>query len=226
MKESSFTFFQGLSWKWKSEMTCSEYLIAAEQRIEKEDLLLHRFFTEDSVQKVMAEIKRALLIEPLKELMQMPTGLHFFLEQESFHDISRLYRLFKNLDASLKDLAQMFREIVFIRGEKIVSIADEEASKSEVEDKKKAILETNFLSEIKTFYEKQERILTDCLCRNAIFTNAYRLAYSTFLNQTLSGDITLAELLSSESDKVLKKGRRDMTDESVDHFIEVVASLF
>lgn len=51
------------------------------------------------------------------------------------------------------------------------------------------------------------------------------MAYSTFLNRQI-GEYSVAEVVSSSTDDILKKGQKIMTDDQVDQFIEITASLF
>ena len=107
-------------------MQTADYVSLAEKIIADEEDMLSKFFNEESKNAIMAETRKALLVEPIQRLMGHASGLQKMFENDDVKALSCIFRLYKPLDSSLKELSGMCRLRVVERGERIVDLANEE----------------------------------------------------------------------------------------------------
>lgn len=148
MIDYSYQFYQQTSLQLLEKDNCSIYMRGAEKIIREERDMLRNFFNEESVELMMEKVQKALLVEPMKQILEMKSGLEYIMENEKIPDISCMFRLYKPLEENIKVIAQMMRVIIFKRGERIVESIDEDMASVEEGKQKQKILESSFLDDL------------------------------------------------------------------------------
>ncbi|KAI8910426.1 Cullin, partial [Gorgonomyces haynaldii] len=92
--ERTLSFYQAESNEKQSRLDCQSYLLETASRLDQEKERSSVFLLSSSVELVTQQFLQAMVKEKLNDILQMPNGLVYFLDQGKYEDLKRMHYLF------------------------------------------------------------------------------------------------------------------------------------
>ncbi|GJN05257.1 hypothetical protein PR202_ga22871 [Eleusine coracana subsp. coracana] len=226
--ESTADYYSRKAQTWILEDTCPEYMIKAEEYLQKETDRIGNYLHSSTKDKLMKVAQRELLTKHLDQILRKEnSGCKVLLCDDKVEDLSRMYRLFSspNVDG-LTPVSKVFKEHVNEQGMSLVQEAIDAAinKKNEKKDTVSA-LELDFVSKILELHDKYRAYVTDCFQDHPLFHKALKEAFEVVCNKDVAG-CTSAELFASYCDSILRKGGIEkLSDEAIEENLDKVVTL-
>ena len=215
-------FYAGQSRVWLETLDLPAYLIKAEQALKEEDNRVHRYLHSSSLTKLRGVTIMQLLQEPLSQLLQKPTSVAALLQADRLEDLARLYRMFALVDNGLPPLAAAFRQFVTTTGNALVN-SREELMKNM--SKAEALSDPSFVQALIDLHDKYKSVVTICFNSDTSFQKSLKEGFEVFVNRDFE-KLSIAALMSSFCDRILKKSGERLSDEAVEEAISKLVDLF
>ncbi|CEP00115.1 hypothetical protein PBRA_007849 [Plasmodiophora brassicae] len=209
----SYYFAHGRA--WLDEDTCPAYMVKAEAVIRSESGRVDAYLHPSTKPKLILAVQHELLQQHQIELMEKPTGINALLEQGAQDDLSRMYRLFKEVEDGVKHIAKALRDHVKQIGVGYIEASKEEpatpAAPGQSDDhdlvKKLIALHDTYLNIVKT-----------CMASDTIVEKALREAFEDAINREHYTSNLLAKFVNA----LLTKGSKVSVatfEQTLDHVV-------
>ena len=218
-------FYAGQAQQWlDSDMGLPEYLAKAEQALADEDSRVDRYLHPSTLAKLRGVTIMQLLQEPQARLLEKSMGVSSLLEQDRFEDLARLYRMFSLVDGGLVPVSASFRLFVTTKGNNLVGAREEEL-KAVVLTKNDALSDPAFIQSLIDLHDRYKQMVTTCFQSDTAFQKSLKEAFEIFVNRDFE-KISIAALMSSFCDRILKKSGERFSDEVMEESITKLVELF
>ncbi|KAK3160848.1 hypothetical protein QOZ80_1BG0065810 [Eleusine coracana subsp. coracana] len=226
--KSTADYYSKKAQTWILEDTCPEYMIKAEEYLQKEMDRIGHYLHDSTKNKLMEVAQRELLSKHLDQILKKEnSGCKVLLCDDKVEDLSRMYRLFFRLDVNgLTPVSKLFKEHVNEQGMSLVQQAIDAAinKKNEKKDVVGA-LELDIVRKILELHDKHRAYVTDCFQGHPLFHKALKEAFEVVCNKDVAG-CTSAELFASYCDSILRKGGIEkLSDEAIEENLDKVVTL-
>lgn len=208
---------------WLSESDLPEYLIKAEQALQDEENRVFRYLHSSSLSKLRGVAIMQLLQEPQRQLLsEKPTSVASLLEADRLEDLARLYRMFALVENGLAPISVAFRQFVTAKGNALVDAREEQMKTLSRND---ALSDPSFVQSLIDLHSKYKSVVASCFANDTSFQKSLKEAFEVFVNRDFD-KLSIAALMSSFCDRVLKKSGERLTDDAVEDAISRVVDLF
>ncbi|TVU20871.1 hypothetical protein EJB05_30472 [Eragrostis curvula] len=212
-------YYSKKSQAWILEDTCPEYMMKAEEYLQKEKERVKHYLHSSTEEKLMEVAQRELLAKHTDQILKK------LLFDDKVEDLSRMFRLFSRIDG-LAPVSKVFKEHVNEQGMSLVQQAIDAAisKKSEKKDVV-SMLELDFVRKILELHDKNYAYVTGCFQNHKEFHKALREAFEVVCSKDVAG-CTSAELFASYCDSILRKGGIvKLSDEAIEENLDTVVKL-
>lgn len=149
--------------------------------------------------------------------------MSLFVESKE-SDMKLLFKLYRTIKDGLKPVAELYKSFLVRQGQSLV-----ENCETHQDGKPLALREivanSGLIEHFISLMQKQTRIIKECFEQDPMFDRQLQLAFQVFVNLDV-GQFSMAEMLSSYIDKLLRKGAiSDNFDEMVDSLVTVFTHL-
>ncbi|GJS89416.1 cullin-1 isoform X1 [Tanacetum coccineum] len=184
--------------KWILEDSCPNYMLKAEECIQREHERVSHYLHASSEAKLIKNVQHQLLSVYQTQLLEKEhSGCRALLMDDKIDDLSRMYRLFSKVTKGLDPVSSVFMQHVTGEGIALVKQAEDAASNKKAEKRDVVGLQEQALKE----------------------------AFEVFCNKAICGSYS-AELLATFSDNILKKGGSEkLSDEAIEDTLKKVVKL-
>jgi len=222
--EETTKYYQTNTVEWLA-LSTSEYLKIAEKRIEDEQNRLMSYIYKSTTNELNRIVFNELLMVHQTELLDKKTGLISFFEgmvgtrkKEAEADLGRLYNLYLNLtDQGIKPIAQRMQNYIAMEGQRFVDNARNNQQKGNASER-----EMTFIKNLLDLHTRFHGIVTKQFNNHHLCDKALGEGFKDFINlQTY-----VAERLAGYSHTILKGGRKEKVEISVNDTLENVVKLY
>ncbi|PWA56190.1 cullin [Artemisia annua] len=210
---------------WIIEDSCPDYMLKAEECLEKEKNRVDNYLHSISEPRLKAKVQSELLENYINQLLEKEnSGLRTLLRDDKVDDLTRMYKLFSQIPKGLDPVANMFKQHVTAEGTTLVQQADDAASKKQSENVG-GPQEQVFVKRVIDLHDKFMAYVIDCFSNHTLFHKALKEAFEVFCNKSVAGCST-AELLSAYCDNIHKKGGTEkLSDEAIEETLDKIDHL-
>jgi cullin 1 len=146
--------------------------------------------------------------------------MNLFVESKEA-EIKLLYKLYRPVKDGLKPIADMYKSFLVKQGQACVEKCETQQD-GKVLAIKDILINSNLIENFLHMLKKQNKVIRECFLQDTVFVRQLQLAFQVFINLDV-GKHTMAEMLSTYIDKLLRKGG---TSDNIDELIEHVVTLF
>ncbi|XP_049411738.1 cullin-1 isoform X15 [Solanum stenotomum] len=212
---------------WILEDSCSDYMLKAEECLEREKDRVSHYLHSSSETKLLEKVQHELLsVYGTQPLEKEHSGCHALLRDDKVEDLSRMYRLFSKIPQGLDPVANIFKQHVTAEGTALVKQAEDAASNKKA-DKRDVVglQEQVFVWKVIELHDKYLAYVNNCFQNHTLFHKALEEAFELFCNKGVAGSSS-TELLATFCDVILKKGESEkLSDEALEEILEKVVNL-
>ncbi|TVU20870.1 hypothetical protein EJB05_30471 [Eragrostis curvula] len=226
--KSTADYYSKKAQTWILEDTCPEYMIKAEEYLQKEKERVEHYLHSSTESKLLEVAQRELLTNHVDQILTKEnSGCKVLLRDDKVEDLSRMYRLFNRIKpVGLTPVSKFFKQHVTEEGLYLVQQAID-AAISKKNEKKDVVsaLELDFVRKMLELHDKYYAYVIGCFQDDTLFHKAHKEAFEVICNKDVAG-CTSAELLASYCDSILRKGGIEkLSDESIEENLEKVVKL-
>ncbi|KAI3883553.1 hypothetical protein MKW92_044360 [Papaver armeniacum] len=210
---------------WIQEDSCPEYMIKAEERLKREKDSVAHYLDKSSEEKLLEKVQHHLLLNNAQQLFDKEhSGCNVLLRDDKNEDLERMYRLFSNIKNGLDPLSAAFKKHVTSEGLSLNKQAEDAFKR---EDKAAvAMQEQAFIRKVIELHDKYYAYVTISFKQDNLFHKALKEAFEGFCNKKV-GNSSVAELLSTYSDGILRKGgsNEKLDDDAIEEALDKIVCL-
>jgi cullin 1 len=200
-----------------------EYLVKAERALEDEGNRVHRYLHSSSLSKLRGVAIMQILQEPQRQLLsEKPTCVASLLEADRLEDLARLYRMFALVENGLAPISVAFRQFVTAKGTALVEAREEQMKTL---SRNEALSDPSFVQSLIHLHSKYKSVVASCFANDTSFQKSLKEGFEVFVNHDFE-KLSIAALMSSFCDRVLKKSGERLTDDALEDAISRVVDLF
>ncbi|KAG5628238.1 hypothetical protein H5410_013456 [Solanum commersonii] len=215
MLKDTAAYYSCKASNWILEDSCSDYMLKAEECLEREKDRVSHYLHSSSETKLLEKVQHELLsVYGTQPLEKEHSGCHALLRDDKVEDLSRMYRLFSKIPQGLDPVANIFKQHVTAEGTALVKQAEDAASNKKV-----------FVWKVIELHDKYLAYVNNCFQNHTLFHKALEEAFELFCNKGVTGSSS-TELLATFCDVILKKGESEkLSDEALEEILEKVVKL-
>ncbi|CAO2203520.1 unnamed protein product [Urochloa humidicola] len=212
---------------WIVEDTCPEYMLKAEECLQKEKERVAHYLCSSTEPRLMEAAQGELLARHIDQILKKEnSGCKVLLCDEKVEDLSRMFRLFSRIKDGLPPVSKTFQEHVNEVGMSTLKQAIDAAT-SKKSEKKDVVtsLELDYVRKILDLHDKYMAYVIGCFQNHTLFHKALKEAFEVVCNKDVAG-CTSAELFASYCDSILRKGGTEkLSDEAIEENLDKVVKL-
>ncbi|KAG8045162.1 hypothetical protein GUJ93_ZPchr0008g11468 [Zizania palustris] len=207
---------------WNFDKTCPEYMIKAEECIQKEKERAASYLHSTTEPKLFEDALFELIIRHEEEIMNNENyGCRVLLCEEKTDDLARMFRLFSVVKDGVLPISRIFQEHVNKEGMSLLKHATDAASREKDEKEIVGLLEQGFVKNAIELHDKYIACITNCFQDKTVFHKAFEV----FCNKDIAG-CSSAELFAAYCDTIIRKGGSEkLSDEAVEEALDKVVKL-
>ncbi|CAD6190298.1 unnamed protein product [Caenorhabditis auriculariae] len=196
---STEEYYSSLAQKMLTELTCSAYMEAVIQLLEKEEKRAKKYLHESSVRKVI-ELCQEVMIKAHKD--KLHAVCHDLITNEESKDLRNMYRLLKPIQSGLSVMVKEFEDYVKQRGLDAVSRLTGDN------------VPQQFVDNVLKVYHKYNDMKTAVFMDDGEFSSGLDKALQGVVNSKEAGSTVpkASERLSRYTDSLLKKTAKGLTE--------------
>ncbi|XP_016432694.2 cullin-1 [Nicotiana tabacum] len=209
---------------WIIEDSCPEYMLKAEECLQKEKDRASHYLHSSSETKLLEKVQNQLLVVYTNQLLEKEdSGCRALLRDGKIDDLSRMYSLYHKIPKGIELVSEMFKQHVAAEGLVLVQQAADAANNKA--ENSGGSQEQDFVKKAFELHDKYMVFVKGCFADNSIFHKALKEAFEVFCNKSVAGSST-AELLANYSDNTLKKGgSEELSDDVIEDTLDKVVKL-
>ncbi|KAF8676431.1 hypothetical protein HU200_046981 [Digitaria exilis] len=226
-QQGTIDYYSKKAQTWIMEDTCPEYMLKAEESLQKEKERVGHYLHSSTEPILMEAAQGELLAKNIDRILNKEnSGCKVLLRDEKDDDLSRMFRLFSRIKDGLPPVSQTFKEHVNEAGKSLLKQAIDAAA-SKKNDKKDVVsaLELDYVRKILDLHDKYMAYVISCFQNHTLFHKALKEAFEVVCNKDVAG-CTCAELFASYCDSILKKGGIEkLSDEAIEENLDKVVKI-
>ena len=155
-------------------------------------------------------------------------GIQSLFDQNNFETLKLLYDLYSPVKDGLKPIGERFKNQLIKMGTKLIRETETSANGKDLPIKV-IISNSQLVENVIEMLLHYRRMIDECFSKDNSFERQLMLSFQDFMNLDV-GKFSMAEILATYSDKVLRKGgikgERKLIDEQLDSIALLFAYLF
>ena len=209
--------------EWVESDGTPEYMLKAEQALQKEDDRVNHYLQKDTKPKLKATCVKELLEKYEKALLEKEgSGCRALLRDGKRADLRRMFQLFHLVEGGLEPMAKILSEYVKEIGEGIVAERKAGIDKGE----KDSAQNPAFVRSLIALHDKYVELIKSQFDGHSLFTKAVQSAFEVFINHDV-GKRSNSEMLSTYCDRILRGGGGSkMSEEEIEAQLSKVVDIF
>ncbi|KAL5220115.1 hypothetical protein ABZP36_024828 [Zizania latifolia] len=209
---------------WTFDNACPEYMIKAEECIQKEKERAASYLHSTTEPKLFEDALFELITRHAEEILNNENyGCKVLLCEEKTDDLARMFRLFSVVKDGLLPISRIFQEHVNKEGMSLLKHATDAASSIKVVNPVFTL--QDFVKNVIELHDKYIAHITNCFQDTTVFHKALKEAFQVFCNKDIAG-CSSAELFAAYCDTIVRKaGSEKLSDEAVEETLEKVVKL-
>ncbi|CAB3401704.1 unnamed protein product [Caenorhabditis bovis] len=211
--EDTKVYYSALAQQMLSEMTCSQYMEAVIEQLDREEVRAKKFLHESSVRKVI-ELCQSVMIKAHKD--KLHAVCHDLITNEEVRDLRNMYRLLKPIHAGLTVMVKEFEEYVKQRGlEAIARLTGDNVPQQ-------------FVENVLTVYNKFNKMKSTVFMDDGEFSSGLDKALQGVVNAKEPGcNVPKAsERLARYTDGLLRKTGKGVSDVDIEEKLSNAIVIF
>ncbi|KAH0767967.1 hypothetical protein KY285_003838 [Solanum tuberosum] len=129
MLKDTAAYYSCKASNWILEDSCSDYMLKAEECLEREKDRVSHYLHSSSETKLLEKVQHELLsVYGTQPLEKEHSGCHALLRDDKVENLSRMYRFFSKIPQGLDPVANIFKQHVTAEGTALVKQAEDAAS--------------------------------------------------------------------------------------------------
>ncbi|CAO2184574.1 unnamed protein product [Urochloa humidicola] len=225
--QGTIDYYSKKSQTWIVEDTCPEYMLKAEECLQKEKERVAHYLRSSTEPRLMEAAQGELLGRHIDRILKKEnSGCKVLLCDEKVEDLSRMFRLFSRIKDGLPPVSKTFQEHVNEVGMSTLKQAIDAATSKKTEKKDVVTsLELDYVRKILDLHDKYMAYVIGCFQNHTLFHKALKEAFEVVCNKDVAG-CTSAELFASYCDSILRKGGSEkLSDEAIEENLDKVVKL-
>ncbi|CAL5083358.1 unnamed protein product [Urochloa decumbens] len=225
--QDTIDYYSKKAQTWIVEDTCPEYMLKAEECLQKEKERVAHYLHSSTEPRLMEAAQGELLARHIDQILKKEnSGCKVLLCDEKVEDLSRMFRLFSRIKDGLPPVSKTFQEHVNEVGMSLLKQAVDAASSKKSEKKDTvSVLELDYVRKILDLHDKYMGYVVSCFQNHTLFHKALKEAFELVCNKDVAG-CTSAELFASYCDSILRKGGTEkLSDEAIEENLDKVVKL-
>ncbi|KAI3497672.1 hypothetical protein L1887_33139 [Cichorium endivia] len=110
MLNDTAAYYSRKASNWILEDSCPNYMLKAEECLKREKDRVSHYLHSSSEPKLLEKVQTELLSVYATQLLEKEhSGCHALLRDDKVDDLSRMYRLFSNIQKGLDPVSSMFK---------------------------------------------------------------------------------------------------------------------
>ncbi|KAK4265730.1 hypothetical protein QN277_026747 [Acacia crassicarpa] len=228
MLKDTSSYYSRKASNWILEDSLPDYMLKAEECLKREEEKVAQYLHSSSVPKLLEKVQHELLSVYANQLLEKEhSGCHALLRDDKVEDLSRMFRLFSKIPRGLHLVSSIFKQHVTTEGMALLKLAEDEVSNKKAEKRDiVGILEQVFVWKVIDLQDKYLAYVNEHFQNHSLFHKALKEAFEVFYDKGVAGG-SIAELLASICDNILKKGKSGiLSEEAIEETLEKVVKLF
>ncbi|CAD6231357.1 unnamed protein product [Miscanthus lutarioriparius] len=225
--KATIDYYSRKAQAWIVEDTCPEYMVKAEECLQKEKQRVAQYLHANTEPRLMEDVQGELLARHIEQILRKQnSGCKVLLCDEKVEDLSRMFSLFSRINGGLTPVSKIFQEHVNEVGMSLLKQAIDAAT-SKKNEKKDVVstLELDYVRKILDLHDKYMAYVVNCFQNHTLFHKALKEAFEVVCNKTVAGCCS-AELFAAYCDSILKKGGCEkLGDEAIEENLDKVVKL-
>ncbi|KAI3842241.1 hypothetical protein MKW98_026031 [Papaver atlanticum] len=212
---------------WIQEDSCPDYMIKAEERLKREKDSVSHYLHSSTEEKLLEKVQHHLLLNNAQQLFEKEhSGCHVLLKDDKNEDLERMYRLFSSIKNGLDPLSAAFKQHVTSEGMSLIQQAGDAVTTKRDDKAAVAMQEQAFIRRVIELHDKYYAYVTISFKKDNLFHKALKEAFEVFCNKKV-GNSLVAELLSTFSDGILRKGgsNEKLDDDAIEESLDKIVCL-
>ncbi|CAL5072266.1 unnamed protein product [Urochloa decumbens] len=225
--QDTIDYYSKKAQTWIVEDTCPEYMLKAEECLQKEKERVTHYLHSSTEPRLMEVAQGELLARHIDQILKKEnSGCKVLLCDEKVEDLSRMFRLFSRIKDGLPPVSKTFQEHVNEVGMSLLKQAVDAASSKKSEKKDiVSVLELDYVRKILDLHDKYMGYVISCFQNHTLFHKALKGAFEVVCNKDVAG-CTSAELFACYCDSILRKGGTEkLSDEAIEENLDKVVKL-
>ncbi|KAL3749382.1 hypothetical protein ACJRO7_010486 [Eucalyptus globulus] len=232
--KDSAAYYSCKASSWIGEDSCPDYMLKAEEYLKREEDRVSHYLHSSSEPKLLEKVQHELLSVCASQLLEKEhSGCHALLRDDKVEDLSRMFRLFSKIPKGLDPVANIFKQHVTATGTDLVKQVENAVDSKKANKKYVVGLQQHidlahcwqdFVREVIELHDKYEAYVNDCFQNHALFNKAFRMAFETLCDKGVGGS-SMAELLATFCNDILRKRSKKLSDEAIEETLEKVVKL-
>ncbi|CAO2179951.1 unnamed protein product [Urochloa humidicola] len=225
--QGTIDYYSKKSQTWIVEDTCPEYMLKAEECLQKEKERVAHYLRSSTELRLMEAAQGELLGRHIDRILKKEkSGCKVLLCDEKVEDLSRMFRLFSRIKDGLPPVSKTFQEHVNEVGMSTLKQAIDAATSKKTEKKDVVTsLELDYVRKTLDLHDKYMAYVIGCFQNHTLFHKALKEAFEVVCNKDVAG-CTSAELFASYCDSILRKGGSEkLSDEAIEENLDKVVKL-
>ncbi|XP_050368069.1 cullin-1-like [Argentina anserina] len=226
MVASSGEYYSRKAASWIVEDSSPGYMVKAEECLRKEKERASVYMHSSSEERLVESVEHELLVVRARELIDMEdSGCRALLCGDKLEDLSRMFRLYRNIPQGLERMGNVFRQYVTDEGKALVQQAEDAAGREQGSRGGGGEVGLTLVRRILELHDKYSAYANSCFMNHSVFHKALKEAFDVFCNKYVAGSSS-AEILAGYCDNLLRKGSSEkLSDEAIEETLEKVAKL-
>ncbi|CAN6205668.1 unnamed protein product [Urochloa humidicola] len=225
--QGTINYYSKKAQTWIMEDTCPEYMLKAEECLQKEKERAAHYLHSYTEPRLMEAAQGELLARQIDQILKKEnSGCKVLLCDEKVEDLSRMFRLFSRIKDGLPPVSKTFQEHVNEVGMSLLKQAVDAATSKKSEKKDVvSVLELDYVRKILDLHDKYMAYVISCFQNHTLFHKALKEAFEVVCNKDVAG-CTSAELFACYCDSILRKGGTEkLSDEAIEENLDKVVKL-
>lgn len=217
---------------WIRENSTPAYLTLVEQALDAEQVRCRAYLTPHTEKNVLSALDEVCLEIPLMELLQKEgSGCAALLVNNMVDDLRRMFQLLSRLSSGLAPMCEIFSAHIIKLGldriQQRTKTLEELPDKEREKDVNGGAYDPQFVKDLLALHEKYSSLINNHFSGHGAFQKALTDAFSEIVNKELQGSkVTMADVLASFCDRILKTGGEKLSDSDVEDYLEKTVQLF
>ncbi|CAL4963660.1 unnamed protein product [Urochloa decumbens] len=213
--QGTIDYYSKKAQTWIVEDTCPEYMLKAEECLQKEKERVTHYLRSSTEPRLMEAAQAELLARHIDQILKKEnSGCKVLLCDEKVEDLSRMFRLFSRIKDGLPPVSKTFQEHVNEVGMSMLKQAVDAATSKK-----------DYVRKVLDLHDKYMAYVISCFQNHTLFHKALKEAFEVVCNKDVAG-CTSAELFASYCDSILRKGGSEkLSDEAIEENLDKVVKL-
>lgn len=219
---STKEYYARKSHEWVEMDSCPQYCAKVEEVLLAEGSRVASYLNPSTESPLLRACERELLVVHGSRVLDKDSGLRWMLANKRKTDLARVYFLFSRVEGGLLPIAKAVKEHIQDAG--LTMVRQRDASLGG--EAKENPADPTFVQALVDLHEECKQLVSVEFGGNSLFHKALKDAFEVFVNKESASKHSIAELVSTFADRLLKGGIERMDDAATEDALERLVQLF